>query len=302
MPFSRTLPVRSPGWFSGSSSEAAKRAASSSTGPASSAASPLSPPTASRTRRISASGAAYGMTALLQARQHSRSPPAAAPRYAGVMASITIALGAAAALILLAFGARGQPVPDCRQAKTAAEKAICGNVELAAADKAMADSYTALRAKLPPEQQKALLADQRRWITRRTAACGDKTEEALAQCLLAETEARRRFFAGESPNAAAGVPRTVPALFHEIRKGRYEISIEYPRVLTPRSAAATAFERTARAIAFGKDAVKEYREMERPMAAGAKNYYGATYETTYLDPRLVSLVFTISIFTGGAHP
>src|SRR5205807_8818224 len=48
----------------------------------------------------------------------------------------------------------GQPVPDCRQAKTAADKAICGNVQLAAADKAMADSYTALRAKLPPEQQK----------------------------------------------------------------------------------------------------------------------------------------------------
>jgi len=94
----------------------------------------------------------------------------------------------------------------------------------------------------------------------------------------------------------------VPGLFHEARKGRYEISIEYLQVLMPRSAAATAFERAARAIAFGKDAVKEYREMERPMAAGAENYYGAAYETTYLDPRLVSVVFTISTFTGGAHP
>src|SRR2546429_1947711 len=144
------------------------------------------------------------------------------------MASITIGLGAAAALILLAFGARGQPVPDCRQAKTAADKAICGNVELAAADKAMADSYTALRAKLPPEQQKTLLADQRRWITRRTAACGDKSDDALAQCLRAETEARRRFLAGESANGARDAPRIVPILFHEARKGRYEISIETP--------------------------------------------------------------------------
>jgi uncharacterized protein YecT (DUF1311 family) len=207
-----------------------------------------------------------------------------------------------AALLLAASAAAAPPAPDCRQAKTPAEQAICGNAELAAADKAMAEAYAALRAKLPPEQQRALLADQRRWITRRTAACGDKTEEALAQCLLAETEARRRFFAGESPNGAAGGPRIVPAVFHEIRKGRYEISIEYPQVLTPRSAAATAFERAARAIAFGKNAVKEYREMERPMAAGAENYYGATYETTYLDPRLVSVVFTISTFTGGAHP
>src|SRR5437868_9644801 len=263
MPFSRTLPVRSPGWFSGSSSEAAKRAASSSTGPASSAASPLSPPTASRTRRISASGAAYGMTALLQARQHSRSAPAAAPRYAGVMASITIALGAAAALILLAFGARGQPVPDCRQAKTAADKAICGNVELAAADKAMADSYTALRARLPPDQQKALLADQRRWITRRTAACGDKSDDALAQCLRAETEARRRFLAGESANGARDAPRIVPILFHDAREGRYESSVEPSQMLPAHGSAATAFERSARAIAFGKNAVTEYREIDR---------------------------------------
>src|SRR5436305_4791133 len=149
------------------------------------------------------------------------------------------------ALLLAASAAAAPPAPDCRQAKTPAERAICGNAELAAADKAMAEAYAALRAELPPDQQKALLADQRRWITRRTAACGGKSDDALAQCLLAQTEARRRFFAGESPNGAAGAPRIVPALFHEVRKGRYEISIEYPQVLMPRSAAATAFERAA---------------------------------------------------------
>src|SRR5262249_60452002 len=126
------------------------------------------------------------------------------------MASGTIGLGAAAALLLLASGAAAQPMPDCRQPKTETDKAICGNAELAAADKAMAVAYTAFRAELPPEQQKALLADQRRWITRRTAACGDRTGEAFAQCLLAETEARRRFFAGEGPNGAQDAPRIVP--------------------------------------------------------------------------------------------
>ena len=208
----------------------------------------------------------------------------------------------AAALLAAVTAAAAQPMPDCRQAKTSAEQAICNNPELAPADKAMAEAYAALRAQLAPEQQKALLGDQRRWVTRRTAACGDKTDEALAQCLLAQTEARRRFLAGEGPNGAAGAARIVPALFHEARKGRYEISIEYPQVLTPRGPAATAFEQAAHAIAFGKDAVKEYREMERPMAAGAENYYEATYDVTYLDPHLVSLVFTIGTFTGGAHP
>jgi uncharacterized protein DUF3298 len=73
-------------------------------------------------------------------------------------------------------------------------------------------------------------------------------------------------------------------------------------MLTPKGPSATAFNRAAHAVAFGKDAVKEYREMERPMAAGAVNYYEAGYEVTYLDPRLASVVFTIGTFSGGAHP
>src|SRR5205823_5240616 len=127
-------------------------------------------------------------------------------------------------------------------------------------------------------------------------------DDAFAQCLRAETEARRRFLAGESPNGARDAPRIVPVLFHEARKGRYEISIETPQMLTPRGSTAAAFERAARAIGFGKDAVKEYREMERPIATGADNYYEATYDVTYADPKLISLVFTIATFSGGAHP
>ena len=218
------------------------------------------------------------------------------------MTSHRIRLGPITALLLAASGAAAQPMPDCRQAKTETEKAICGTAELAAADKAMAQAYAAFRATLPPEQQKALLADQRRWITRRTAACVDKTEAAFAQYLIAETETRRRFFAGEGPNGAKDIPRIMSALFHEARKGRYEISIEYPEMLTPQGPSAAAFNRAAHAIAFGKDAVKEYREMERPMAKGAENFYDVSYQTTYFDPRLASLVFTISTFTGGAHP
>jgi uncharacterized protein YecT (DUF1311 family) len=208
----------------------------------------------------------------------------------------------AVVVLLLATGAAAQPAPECRQARTEAEKAICGNTGLAAADQRMAEAYAAFRAELPPDQQKALLADQRRWITRRQAACGDKSDDALVQCLLAETEARRRLLAGESPNGVPGAPRIVAGLFHEARKGRYEISIEYPRVLTPRGPAATAFERAAHAIAFGKDAVAEYRTMEPPHATGAENFYEAGYEVAYADPRLVSIIFSIGTFEGGAHP
>ena len=208
----------------------------------------------------------------------------------------------AVVVLLLATGAAAQPMPECQQAKTKADKAICGNADLAAADKKMAEGYAAFRAELPPDQQKALLADQRRWITRRQAICGAKADEALVQCLLAETDARRRFLAGEGPTGAPGAPRIVAGLFHEARKGRYEISIEYPRMLAPRGPAAAAFERAAHAVAFGKDAVAEYRAMQPPHAAGAENFYEAGYEIAYADPRLISIVFSIGTFEGGAHP
>jgi uncharacterized protein YecT (DUF1311 family) len=218
------------------------------------------------------------------------------------MGSSRIPFGSIAALLLLATGAAAQPMPECRQAKTETEKAICDNAELAAGDKRMADAYAAFRAQLPPDQHKALLADQRRWITRRQAACGGKSDDALVQCLLAETESRRRLLAGDSPNGVPGAPRIIATLFHEARKGHYEISIEDPRMLTPRGPAATAFERAAHAIAFGKDAVAEYRAMEPPHAAGAENFYEVGYEVAYADPRLVSIIFSIGTFEGGAHP
>src|SRR2546429_3604152 len=109
-----------------------------------------------------------------------------------VMASGRIVFGAIVALLIAALGAKAQPAPNCRQAKTPAEKAICAAPELAGADAAMARSYQALRALLPAEERAALLADQRRWVKLRDARCADKADRELTACLLAETEQRRR--------------------------------------------------------------------------------------------------------------
>jgi uncharacterized protein YecT (DUF1311 family) len=207
---------------------------------------------------------------------------------------------AATGLLLCISGAPAQPAMDCGRAKTPAERAICGNPELASADAAMARAYAALRAGLPPDQQTALLADQRQWVTRRDADCGDKSGDELSRCLLAATEARRRFLAGESPNGA-GSPRLVPGFFHDARKGRYEITIAYPRLSDLGAVADAGFDRTVRAIAFGKDVVAEYRELQ-PGPSGSENFYLVEYEATYLDPRLASVVFAISTYSGGAHP
>jgi uncharacterized protein YecT (DUF1311 family) len=118
------------------------------------------------------------------------------------MASGRIVFGPIVALLIASFSAMAQPAPDCRQAKTSAEKAICAAPELAQADATMARAYQALRSLLPAEQRAALLADQRRWVKLRDARCADKADRELAACLLAETEQRRRFFEGQGGGGA----------------------------------------------------------------------------------------------------
>jgi len=212
-------------------------------------------------------------------------------------------IAAVAAVVIGSAGpALAQAVPDCSRAKTAVEKAICGDPKLTEADAAMARAYSALKAKLPAEQQRALLADQRQWVRQRNVRCDDRQGQDLASCLLAQTEARRRFFAGEGPNPATDAPHLTPAFFGEAKKGRYEITIVYPQIAASTGPSAEAFNRAAHAVAFGKDTVAEYRKMEPPRVAGATNFYQASYDITYLDPRFADVVFTVSTFTGGAHP
>lgn len=82
------------------------------------------------------------------------------------------------------------------------------NPRLAAADSEMAKAYSALRALLPKAQRAALLDSQREWIGQRDGACQDKGSQ-LTQCLLEQTQVRRRFLAGEGPNDDIGMPRPV---------------------------------------------------------------------------------------------
>ena len=218
------------------------------------------------------------------------------------MAFDRIIFAGIAALMLLPLGAGAQPAPDCRRAATPTDKAICGDPALAAADKKMTAAYAALRANLPAEQRAALLVDQRKWIGQRDGGCRDRAAAELPSCLLAATEERRRFLGGSTPN---GVPRVVPNFFHEERKGRYEISIEYPQILDPAGRAA-AFNKAMHDAAFGKqssgDAISEYRSLDPPMATGAENFYEAAYTVPYLDRRLASVLFGIATYSGGAHP
>ena len=137
------------------------------------------------------------------------------------------------ALLLSAMPALAQPTPDCRKARSAAERAICGDPALSAADAAMAKAYAALAKALAPAQQAGLRRDQRQWVKDRDGGCAEQKEAALTQCLLAATDKRRRFLAGEGDNGPASAPPLLPVFYDEAKKGAYEVTVAYPAFAAP---------------------------------------------------------------------
>jgi uncharacterized protein YecT (DUF1311 family) len=188
---------------------------------------------------------------------------------------------------------------DCSKAASASEKAICANPNLAAADTAMGQAFTVLLKKLAPAQQMALKADQRSWVTNRDGGCFDKKDDALTQCLLAATQMRQHYLAGEGDNGSAGAPSLLPAYVVESRKNAYEITLAYPQFAPPTG---VKFNAAVRDPIFGKNAVAEYKQPGPGAAAGTGNFYQVSYDTTYLDPHLAAVTLQFADFAGGAHP
>jgi uncharacterized protein YecT (DUF1311 family) len=189
---------------------------------------------------------------------------------------------------------------DCSSAKTLIEQALCGTSELSNADAAMARAYETMRSVLPGDQQALLLADQRRWLRDRDTICGEKKDRELLDCMLAETQRRRLFLTGEGPNGAVGAPRLQPAFFQETKTGRYRINALYPHIVKPSSPAENAFNREVHDLVLSKNALGDTRASEPPPDAPGISSYDATYDVTYLDPRLAAIVFTISTYGAGA--
>src|SRR5262245_8691980 len=108
--------------------------------------------------------------------------------------SASVRLATAVVLVLLAGGAQAQGSgqggvrTDCAKA-TGIERTICGNPELAAADRKLAAAYTSLVGKLSGPAKEHLLADQSRWLASRNSACVGEPAE-IEECL--DTRLRER--------------------------------------------------------------------------------------------------------------
>lgn len=206
------------------------------------------------------------------------------------------------AIIALALStpASAQPVADCSRAKTDAEKAICGNPALAAADAAMAHAYTQLRLALPDAQRAALLDDQRNWIRIRAGNCDAPPAGDRVACLMSETRRRRQFLTGQLPGSF--VPRMQRQRLHATLGGNTS-DAAFPQIIEPRDSAQRMFNKLARDVALGEGTPFEYGGEKPPETrAGDFKSYDASYEITWLDRRLAAVEYTIYTFDGGAHP
>ena len=231
----------------------------------------------------------------------SHNPAMAAGLTSNPSGALAIAIASAAVLVNATF-ALAQTGPDCRRAKSDAERAVCADPSLKVADSAMAKAYAALHALLPPAQRPALLDDQREWLGMRDAACREKGPD-LAQCVLEQTEARRRFLDGETAGGNPGAPKLLPTFYREAG-AHYKITVQYPQILGSAGRAATAFNALSRKLAFGGGpaGADAFRTDEALPAGEPKAFYDAGYEITYLDAHLASVVFSIGTYEGGAHP
>lgn len=183
---------------------------------------------------------------------------------------------------------------DCAKAKTDLDKAICASPELKAADDAMGKAYAAAAKAVGAKMAKVLKADQADWNGQRMDWCTPNdgnatTPEALASCLLGNTELRRKFLAGEPlEGPGAEGEKVVP----QVITGLDQMFNRYVLFADPQSAGAKIFNK---ALAI------ELRDIRM---ATEKDKMSDSFELTlmYLSPTLLSARIDVDQEEGFAHP
>lgn len=202
---------------------------------------------------------------------------------------------------------------DCAAASAPVEHAICSDPVAKAADDAMGAAYDALRAVLGDEDREALRQSQRAWLGWREAAClAYDPEEARSDrydtaCLVEMTEARRALLAAEPETAGPGAPDFVPHfLWRAGTPVTFEIDIQYPQAVAGTGVV------PARVIDWLNAALEEAVMEEAAWAFAppepdaqpsiGQMYHGTSFRIVRADETLISVVFAIDAYSGGAHP
>lgn len=202
----------------------------------------------------------------------------------------------AACMVLWATAASAQPSFDCAKASNPVERTICGNAELAKADRGMAAVYEALAGKLFGVAKDHLLKDQLAWLDNRAKACSGDTED-VARCLRYRYNARIATLKADGEGAYPLVSAQMLLQEGRVKAIRYHIDAAYPRFDGDAdfSAVNKAFADAAREGAKNAIPEKDFGDRESTWT------YLQSFALYRPGPNSVSVETTSYSFTGGAH-
>jgi len=205
------------------------------------------------------------------------------------------------ALVLLAAPAafaQSGPGFDCAKASNAVERTICKDPELAKADRAMAEAYAALAAKLSGPAKDNLEKEQVRWIGDRNRGCAADTD-GTAPCL-------KRRYAARTTNLRASAEGIYPFISEQsltknakLGKITYSYDISYPKF------EGTTADFAAVNARFANAAKKAIVDATPQADSGLDREQEWTYEQSFMtyrpSPNAVAIAVNFDGYSGGAH-
>jgi uncharacterized protein YecT (DUF1311 family) len=187
---------------------------------------------------------------------------------------------------------------DCAKAKSAVEKAICGDPKLKAADDAMTAAYLALRDSLAGAERKGVGASQRKWVKSREDSCGYQQGADLGRCLLGQTDERRLLLAAEPETGPGTGSRMMPVFIQrDADPHHYDVDFTLIKFVKPASKGEILFNNELSKI--GKAA-----PLGRQSEAARDGMTYASYmamTVTYASPKFLSAKTEAWENSGGAH-
>jgi uncharacterized protein len=203
-------------------------------------------------------------------------------------------------VLVLALPASAQSGPsfDCGKAGTPIERTICGDGELAKADRDVAAVYVALASKLTGPAKDHLVKDQVRWVGDRNRACATGALETV-ECLKERYDTRLAFLRALSAGAYPFITEQTIIRSGKIESTRYAIDASYPQFDNPSGdfgATNRHFgERTRAAVA---------QAMPQPgIPPDIEQIW--TYQQSFVlhrpAPHAICVELTFYAYTGGAH-
>ena len=156
----------------------------------------------------------------------------------------------------------------------------------------MSAAFVRARKRLAPDQSKALLVNQRRWLKTRSDECFGGS--AVSHCLLAENKARISVL---EPRPVAGHALRLVLVETPLTKTAYALGLLLYKFADPRNAAEQTF-----------DADIDKRIAEAPRKREADDQAGNDYEAyetasvAHASDKLLSVKVDTLLWGGGPHP